>query len=129
MSGLDHHLPQTGQGATGEPAPPTAAPPSRAGASIFGGTAFVLAALIIMKAGDLPAHEAYAGTATTGSGFTMVTASNGYGKETRPHEMLFLVDNRSELLYVYEIEDVSQRRVILRGGASLPTLLRAGRGR
>lgn len=97
--------------------------------AILGASAFILAALVIMKAGELPAHEAYAGTASTGSGFSMVTASSGFGRDTRPYELLFLVDNRSEVLYVYEIEDAAQRRVTLKGGSSLPVLMRTGRGK
>lgn len=99
------------------------------GGAVLGASAFILAALVVMKAGELPANEAYAGTASTGSGFSMVTASNGFGKDTRPYELLFVVDNRSEMLFVYEIEDAAQRRVTLKGGQSLPALMRAGRGR
>lgn len=97
--------------------------------AILTASAVVVAALLIMKAGELPMNQAYAGAANTGSTFSMVTATSGLGKETRPQELLYLIDNRNEVLYVYEIDDVAQRKVILRGGGALPVLFRTGRGR
>ncbi|HMN96809.1 MAG TPA: hypothetical protein PKC43_07180 [Phycisphaerales bacterium] len=92
-------------------------------------TAFILAALVILQAGRLPVAEAWAGGAAAAGDFSVVTATNGLGKESRPHELLYLVDNRSELLFVYEVEDASRRSLVLREVTSLPVLFRAGRGR
>lgn len=97
--------------------------------AVLTASAFIIGALVIMKAGELPMNAAYAGSANTGDGFSIVTATSGLGKETRPQELLYVVDNRTEVLYVYEIDDVSQRKVVLRGGGFLPNLFRSGRGR
>lgn len=97
--------------------------------AILTASAIIVGALVIMQAGELPMNAAYAGSANTGSSFSIVTATSGLGKETRPQELLYVVDNRTEVLYVYEIDDVSQRKVVLRGGGALPSLFRSGRGR
>lgn len=98
-------------------------------AAILAATAFLLGALVVIKAGDLPANEAYAGTAAGGGGISIATASNGVGKDTRPNEQLYVVDNRSEVLFIYEIEDVANRRIVPREIVSLPEFFRRGRGR
>lgn len=97
--------------------------------AILTASAFIVGALVILRAGELPINQAYAGAANTGGSFSVVTASTGVGKETRPNELLYVIDNRTEILYVYEVEDASQRKVTLRGGGALPALFRAGRGR
>lgn len=98
-------------------------------AAILTGSAFVVAALAIMKAGELPINQAYAGSASASGSFSIVTASTGVGKETRPNELLYVIDNRTEILYVYEIDDAAQRKILIRGGGPLPALFRSGRGR
>jgi hypothetical protein len=97
--------------------------------AILTASACILGALLIMRAGELPMNQAYAGAANAGSTFSVVTATSGVGKETRPQELLYVIDNRNEVLYVFEIDDIAQRKVLLRGGGSLPALFRAGRGR
>ncbi|MFM1823488.1 MAG: hypothetical protein RI967_1754 [Planctomycetota bacterium] len=73
--------------------------------------------------------SATAGTAATGlGGYTLVTASVGKGPDEAPYETLYILDNRGEFLYVYGIDNASDRRLILRGGASLPALFRTARG-
>lgn len=97
--------------------------------SILAATALILAALVIIQAGRLPSNVAWAGGAASSGEFSVVTATNGLGKESRPQELLYVVDNRSEILYVYEIEDGARRQIVLRDVSSLPALFRAGRGR
>jgi len=91
--------------------------------------AFLLGAFVIMKAGELPANPAYASASTGSAGFSLVTGRSGFGRDTRPYELLYLIDSRGEMLWVYEVEDAATRRVVLRDGAMLPMLFRAGRGR
>ena len=84
-------------------------------------SAFVLAALVIVQAGRLPANPAYAAMAAVSDGFTLLAANSGRGEDAAPYELLFVIDSRGEVLLVYEIPDARQKRVELRGGAYLPT--------
>ncbi len=74
-------------------------------------------------------RTAAAATAATGlGGYTLVTASVGQGPDEAPYETLYVLDNRGEFLYVYGIDNAADRRLVLRGGGSLPALFRVGRG-
>ena len=91
--------------------------------SILLATAFLMGALVIMQAGRLPQQSAFAGDAITGSdGFTMITASSGFGKDTRPYELCFVLDNYSDMMFVYEVPQSTSRSVVLRNGTDLPYL-------
>ena len=93
-------------------------------------SAFLIAALVIIKAGELPQNAAFAGNASSDSDFSIVTASKGTGPDLRPHELLYVADNRTEMLFIYDIEDnTAGRRVVLRGGGPLPSLFTVARGR
>lgn len=96
--------------------------------AILATSAIAITALAIVEAGRLhPAAEA--GMATMGSGgFTLLTAANGQGSDTSRVELLYVLDNRSEMLLVYGIENQTERRMVLLGGGSLPALFRAARG-
>ncbi len=92
-------------------------------------SAFVIAAPVLVEAGRSPAGEAHAGQAVTGStGFSMVTAKSGVDAEGQVQEVLYLIDGRDEVLYVYEIPSPTDRRIVFRAGVHLPTLFNAGRG-
>ena len=91
--------------------------------SILLATAFLIGALVIMQAGRLPQQSAFAGDAITGAeGFTMITASSGFGKDTRPYELCFVLDNYSDMMFVYEVPQSTSRSVVLRNGTDLPYL-------
>ena len=82
-----------------------------------------MGALVIMQAGRLPQQSAFAGDAITGAdGFTMITTSSGFGKDTRPYELCFVLDNYSDMMFVYEIPQAASRSVVLRNGTDLPYL-------
>jgi hypothetical protein len=101
----------------------------RTSSAILWASAFALGAAILLVAGRLPANPAYAGMATTGvGGFTLVAAPSGSGPSDRPYEVLYVIDNQAEYLYIYSIESANDRRIVLRSGAFLPNLFRAGRG-
>lgn len=92
-------------------------------------SAFVIAALVLVEAGRSPAGEAHAGQAVVGgTGFSMVTAKSGVDAEGQVQEVLYLIDGRDEVLYVYEIPSPTDRRIVFRAGVHLPTLFNAGRG-
>jgi hypothetical protein len=92
-------------------------------------SAIIVAALVLITAGRMPENPAYAGMATGGTGgFSMVTATSGFGPSDKPYEVLYVVDNATQTLYVYSIDNATDRRILLRGGANLPSLFRAARG-
>ncbi|MFZ9881496.1 MAG: hypothetical protein ACO3QC_08860 [Phycisphaerales bacterium] len=104
-------------------------------AAILATSAFAITAVAIVEAGrihggpSLLGSAAMAGTAATGlGGFTVVTSSMGQGPDSSPFETVYVIDNRGEMLLVYGIDNVADRRLVLRGGASLPALFRAARG-
>ena len=98
-----------------------------AAAAVLWASAFVLAAMVITQAGRLPVNPAYAEMGVESGGFTLVTGSSGRGKDAAPNELLYVLDNRDEVLLVYEIEDPGQRQIVLRGGADLPVWFRNAR--
>lgn len=101
----------------------------RNSAAVLWASAVIVVALILTTAGRLPENPAYGGMATTGNaGFSMVTAPSGFGPSDKPYEILYVIDNTTQMLYVYAVEASTDRRILLRSGASLPTLFRAGRG-
>ena len=92
-------------------------------------SAFLIAAMVIFQAGRLPAHPAYAGDSVAGSaGYTLLTASSGFGKDTRPYEFCYVFDNHDEMLFIYEVPQASDKRIVLRGGTYLPGLFATARG-
>ena len=92
-------------------------------------SAFMLAAMVIFQAGRIPARSAHAGDAVTGAeGYTVLTVSSGFGKDSRPYEFCYVIDNHDEMLYVYEIPQASDKRVVLRYGNQLPGLFAQARG-
>jgi len=101
-------------------------------AAVLWASAFVIAALLIMQAGRLSPNPAYAGMATsTMSGFTLVTSSDGQGPPEAPYELLYVIDNSDEVLYIYTIPNATNpqsSRLELLGGGHLPTLFKAARG-
>ena len=97
--------------------------------AILYASAFILAALVIITAGRLPENSAHANMAAVGTGgYTLLTAPTGLGTLEQPFELLYVIDNQSQMLFVYAVENAADRRVTLRTGASLPTLFRNGRG-
>ena len=92
-------------------------------AAILWASAFVIAAMLIVQAGRLPANQAHAEMTAQSAGFTLVTANAGRGVEGGiPYELLYVLDDRSETLLVYEIENARNNRIILRDGGPLANL-------
>lgn len=92
-------------------------------AAILWASAFLLAALVIITAGRLPANQAYAEMAVSGTnGFTLMTADAGRGGDENPDELLYVIDNRSEMLFVYEVLNAQTGGLNLKGGGSLTEL-------
>ncbi len=92
-------------------------------------SAFVIAALAIVQAGRLPANSAYAETAAESGDYTLLTVRSGKGPEDRPNETLWIIDNREQVLMVYELEDAQRGTLTVRGGGSLHNLFLQARPR
>ena len=101
------------------------------GSAILWASGCVLAALIIMQAGRLAPNPAYADmAASSSSGFSIVTSSNGQGPPSAPYENLYIIDNTEQVLYIYTIPNATSpggSRLELLGGNYLPQLFRAAR--
>jgi len=90
-------------------------------------SAFVILALVIVQAGRLPANQAHAEMANSGAGYSLVTSDSGFGDDADPYELLYVIDNRDQVLLVYEVEDAQTGQIFLRDGGSLVTLFNNAR--
>ena len=90
-------------------------------------SAFVIGALTIVQAGRLPGPAAHAEMVSGRSDYTLLTTDSGTGGDSNPDELLYVIDNRDQVILVYEIEDAREKRMILRDGGSLQNLFRAAR--
>ncbi|MHC4416475.1 MAG: hypothetical protein ACYS0G_14475 [Planctomycetota bacterium] len=90
-------------------------------------SAFVIAALTIVQAGRLPGPAAHGEVAASRADYALLTASSGRGGEVDPDELLYVIDNRDQVLMVYEIENAQRRQVLLRDGGPLENLFRRAR--
>ncbi len=92
-------------------------------------SAFLLLALIILQLGRTPA--AFADEAIVGRGnLSAATVKSGLlsGIPSMP-DCLWVVDDRSEMLFIYYIENSANVRLQLRYSESLAKLFAQGRGR
>lgn len=92
-------------------------------------SAFVILALVIVQAGRLPGQAAYAEVAAAEGDYTLLTARTGKGPETRPQEVLYVIDNRDQVLIVYDLEDAQRGTMVVRGGGPLESLFHNARPR
>ncbi|MBX3373772.1 MAG: hypothetical protein KF817_08045 [Phycisphaeraceae bacterium] len=90
--------------------------------AILWGSAVILGGMVLLQAGRMPVNPAYGGSALSGGDLTALTASMGRGRDTERYELLYVVDNRTETLLVYEIEDARNKEIILRSGGRLADL-------
>jgi hypothetical protein len=99
-------------------------------AAILWASAFLLFALIIVQAGKLPGSAAHAEMADSNGDYSALTTTSGKGGSSGgepTYQVLYVIDNREEVLMVYEIEDARQTMIELRGGGSLANLFRRAR--
>jgi hypothetical protein len=87
-------------------------------------SAFVIAALIIVQAGRMPAPggSAHANMVADRGSYTLLTADSGQGGDDDPDEILCVIDSREQMLLVYEVEEVRKKNILLRDGYSLDQL-------
>jgi hypothetical protein len=103
--------------------------PRNTSATALWASAFVIAALVIVQAGRHPGNTAYAEMESSVGDYSILTAKTGKGPETRPYEALFVIDNREQVLIVYDLDDAQRGNMIVRGGGSLVNLFRNARPR
>jgi len=94
--------------------------------AILFASAMLIGAMVLFRAGDMPINPAYANTVASSDGITILTGSTGRGKDADPHMLLYVLDNRTETLLVYEIEDARRREILLRNATPLPGLFIRG---
>jgi hypothetical protein len=90
-------------------------------------SAFVIAALVLLQAGRLPGNAAYADQASSSRDYTLLTTRSGLGGETDPDELLYIVDDRDQVMLVYQVEDARTGRVQLRDARKLDQLFGTAR--
>lgn len=72
---------------------------------------------------------AHAGDSVLGkSGVSMATIRNGYSQQFYSPMCLWVVDDTTEMLFIYYVENVVDKRLQLRYSESLPNLFRQARG-
>lgn len=97
-------------------------------AAILWGSAFILVAMIIIQGGALTNNNAHAELVTSVNGYSMLTGSAGSGPKERPHELLYVADDRDQTLMIYEIKDArTQRGLNLLWAGRLPQMFGAAR--
>ena len=96
-------------------------------AAVLWASAFMLGGMILLQAGRLPGNAAYADQAMQRGDLTLMTARSGRGKDFSPWELLYVLDSRSEILLVYEVEDAQKKEIFLRDGARRPDWCRNAR--
>jgi hypothetical protein len=89
-------------------------------------SACVMAVLLVLQVVHAP--PAHADSLQGKGGISMATIRNGYGVIYTSPSCLWVIDDRTEMLFVYYIENVADPRLQLRYSESLPRLFRQARG-
>jgi len=94
-------------------------------------SAFVLAGLLVVSAGRItPQADAGNPAAVAAGGMQVLTLTNGDGSSTQFNESVYVLDNHSETLFVYTIENATDKRgLVLRTAEPLPMVFRNARPR
>jgi hypothetical protein len=95
------------------------------GRAILWASAFVLAALVILQAGNLPGNPAYAEGVSNGANYTVFTVDSGRGGgDEGPDQIVVVIDNRNATMMGYLV-DRRTNAVNLLDGGSLDALFRS----
>ncbi len=95
-------------------------------AAVLWASAFVVSALIIIQGGRLPDSPASAETVMSLNDYVLLTSRSGQGPDERPYELLYVIDNYSQVLLVYDMANI-QQGIVLRDGGPLDNLFRGAR--
>ena len=88
-------------------------------AAVLWASAFVIAALVIIQAGKLPGQAAFAEMASSRGDYSVMTTNSGRGGDSDPDELVYVIDNRDQVLLVYEVEDAKRGDIVFRDGWNL----------
>lgn len=99
------------------------------GNGVLWASAFIIGALVLLQASRLPMNPAYGEMGASSEGFTVLTVDSGRGTREDPMEMIYVIDSRSEIMMIYEIEDARRNEFILRMGIDLAKLFHTARQR
>jgi len=87
-------------------------------------SAFVIAALVVLQAGNLPGNPAYADGVSNGPNYTLLTVDSARGGgDEGPDQVIVVIDNRNATLMAY-LPDARTGNITLLDGGSLDTLFR-----
>ena len=94
-------------------------------------SSFVLAGMLVVSAGRLtPSAGAGDPASVAAGGLQVLTLTNGDGSSTQFNESVYVLDNHSETLFVYTIENATDKRgLILRTAEPLQQVFRNARPR
>lgn len=94
-------------------------------------SAFVLAGLLVISAGRItPPAGAGDPASVAAGGMQVLTLTNGDGSSTQYNESVYVLDNHSETLFVYTVENATDKRgLILRTAEPLQQIFRNARPR
>jgi hypothetical protein len=90
-------------------------------------TAAAMATLLLVQVAFM--RPAQAESVQGNSGISQATVRNGFGQIFSSPQCLWVIDDRSEMLFVYYIENVADPRLQVRWTESLPRLFQQARGR
>ena len=96
-------------------------------AAVLWASAFIIAALVIIQAGELPGQSAYAEMASSRGDYSVITTNSGRGGDADPDELVYVIDNRDQVLLVYEVEDAKRGGITFRHGWNLHTVFNQAR--
>ncbi len=96
-------------------------------AAVLWASALVIAALTIIQAGRLPGPAARAEMSSSHGDYTLLTARSGRGPDEAPYELLYVIDNRDQVLLVYEVAEAQRGVVTAVDGGPLDNLFRGAR--
>jgi hypothetical protein len=96
-------------------------------AAVLWASAFVIAALTIIQAGRWPGPAARAETASRSGDYTLLTGRSGRGRDEKPNELLYVIDNRDQVLLAYYVEDAQRGVIMPVDGGPLNVLFRGAR--
>lgn len=87
-------------------------------------SAFVIAALVVLQAGNLPGNPAYADGVSNGANYTLLTVDSGRGGgDEGPDQIVVVIDNRNATMMGY-LTDARTGNINLLDGGSLEVLFR-----
>lgn len=90
-------------------------------------TAAAMSALLVVQVVLMP--SAQADSVQGNAGISSATVHNGYGQVLASPQSLWMIDDRSEMLFIYSIDNIADPRLNFRYSESLPALFQAARGR